>query len=324
VALEFLDGACLVGRLDLGERRVGQDDIAAALELLGALQRGDLDLAADVLGALAPLQLDRVKAVLVHDVLGHSQAGVFHVHLDEDLAVAFGVALVGLDPAVHLGGFLHEAVGPALEPRVDTADVLAADDRNAGNGGARGEVLPVLPGDFRGAQRTREDGEFHLDLLRPAVLGLRVDIGEQGRVGPGLHALGQAMSADGVALDAQVGVVQGIVLVGTGGHVAEFRGIEHLAAPERREPDLAAAPAAVHAARADARHGDHAPRAVKGPCRLVRIGLPQVHMLVLLLPPAELKKGVQSLALDAFIQKVTVPLPELQKRVKHFHRRPGR
>ncbi len=153
-----------------------------------------------------------------------------------------------------------------------------------------GEVLPVLPGDFRGAQRAREDGELHLDLLRPAVLRLRVDQGEQGRVGPGLHALGQALGADGVALDAQVGVVQGVVLVGAGGHVAEFRGIEHLAAPERREPDLAAAPAAVHAARADARHGDHAPRAVKGPRRLVCIGLPQVHTLVLLPLSCGIKK----------------------------------
>ncbi len=274
MALEFLDGARLVGRLDLGERRVGQNDVAAPLELLGAFQRGDLDLAADVLGPLAPLQLDRVEAVLVHDVLGDPEAGILHVHLHEDLAVAFPVTLVGLDPAIHFGGLFHEAVGPELEPCVDAADILAADHGDAGHGSAACEVFPVLTGDFRGAQRAREDGELHLDLLGPAVLGPRVDVREQGRVGPGLDALGKAVGANGVALDAQVGVVQGVILIGPGGHVAEFLGIEHFAAPERRQPNLAAAPAAVHAARADAGHGDHAPRAVKGPGRLVCIGLP--------------------------------------------------
>ncbi len=83
-----LDGAVLEGGLDDRAGRVGGDDVAAPLEFQGALEDVDLDLAADALGALAPLELDGVQAVLVEDVLGDAQAGVLDVHLHEDLAVA--------------------------------------------------------------------------------------------------------------------------------------------------------------------------------------------------------------------------------------------
>ena len=102
VALELLDGAVLEGGLVDRVGRVGGDEVAALLQFQGPLEAVDLDLAADALGALAPLQLDGLEAVLLADVLGHAEAGVLDVHLDEDLAVALVVAPVDLDAAVHV------------------------------------------------------------------------------------------------------------------------------------------------------------------------------------------------------------------------------
>jgi len=91
------------------------------------LQAGADLLAGDALGALPPLELDRVQAVLVEHILGHAEARVLDVHLHEDLAVALMVALVRLDPAVHFRRALDLAVLVEHQLRVDAAGVLAAD-----------------------------------------------------------------------------------------------------------------------------------------------------------------------------------------------------
>ena len=69
--------------------RIGQHDIPARLQFLCLGQILDFHFAADVLRALAPLQLDCLHAQLLDGVFLHAQHGVFHVCLNEDLAVAF-------------------------------------------------------------------------------------------------------------------------------------------------------------------------------------------------------------------------------------------
>ncbi len=61
-----------------------------------------LDLAADALGALAPLELDGIELVLVDDVFSDAQPGVLDVHLHQDLSVSLMVLLIQGDPAVHV------------------------------------------------------------------------------------------------------------------------------------------------------------------------------------------------------------------------------
>ncbi len=119
-------------------------------------------------------------------------------------------------------------------------------------------MLPVLARDLGRAQRAGKDRHGHLDRCFPAVLYFGVDIAKNGRVGIGLDALGHALGADGIALDVQVGVVDRVVLVCAGRHVPKEPGIQHLAASERREPDLTTPLAPVVARRADTGHRDDA------------------------------------------------------------------
>jgi len=64
MALELLEGALLEGLDDERIGRIGKDDVAAFMEQLRLLQAVDLDLAADVFGALSPFQLDAFDAQL--------------------------------------------------------------------------------------------------------------------------------------------------------------------------------------------------------------------------------------------------------------------
>ena len=278
VALELLDGAVVVAGLDDGVGRIGGDDVSASLELQGPLDRVDLDLPADALGALAPLELDGVEAVLAADVLGDAEPGILDVHLDEDLAQAAMIPLVGLDAAVHVGGRGDLALGIELQLGVDPADVLAADGGDARDCRSDGEVLPVLSGDLGGAQRAGEDGGRHPDLAVPTVLGLDAHCGEGAGIGVGLRAFGQPAPAQGVTLDIEVRVVDGVVLVAAGGDVAERAGVDQLAAPERGLEHLAVADTAVHAARAEARLGHHASRAVLGDRGVIGVGFLKIHL----------------------------------------------
>jgi hypothetical protein len=191
VALEVLDRAVLERRLDGGVARVGRDEIAALLQFQRPLDRADLDLAPDALGALAPLELHRGDAELLHAVLGDAQACVLDVHLHEDVAVAvLLVAAEQLHAALHVRRAADLAAAVALELGVDPAHVLAADDRHAGDGGPDGEVLPVLARDLGGAQGAREDRHLHLDPVGRAEGRLGIDHREQRVVGVALDARG--------------------------------------------------------------------------------------------------------------------------------------
>ena len=112
--------------------------------------------------------------MLTGNVLGNTKPGVLDIHLDEDFTVLVVEFLVGVDTAVHLGRFLDLMLGVKLEARVDTADVLTADECDAGDGGADCEVFPVCPCNFRRAERPGKDREAHLYFLVPAVLGLGI------------------------------------------------------------------------------------------------------------------------------------------------------
>ena len=245
--------------LHLGQGRVGEHDVAPLLQVQGPLEGLDLDLPADALGTLPPLELDGVQVVPGGDVLGRPEARVLDVHLDEDLAVSLVELLVGLDPPIHLGGLLDLALGIEHQVRVDPADVLAADDGDPGDGRADREMLPVLPGDLGGPEGPGEDGDPQFHLLVPAVGGLGVHRVEDRRVGADIRPLREPLCAPGVPLDVDVGVVDGIVLVRPCGHLPEGPGVEHLAPAEGGEPDVAHPLAAVEAAGADAGHGSHVP-----------------------------------------------------------------
>ena len=252
--LELLDLSFFVGPLHIRAGRVGSDDVAPVLKLQRPLQGTDLDLAADALGALTPLELDGVEAVLFEHVLGDAEAGVLHVHLDENLTVPFVIPLVGLDAPVHLGRKLDLPVLIEFELGVDAADVLAADQGHAGDGRPDGEVLPVIPGDVRRAEGAGEDRHLHFDFLLPPVLCLGVGVGENSRVRIALDALRQSPRPHGVAVDVEVRVVDGVVLVGAGRDLPEGAGVDDFATPEGGEPDFTSPLAAVKTVGAETRH----------------------------------------------------------------------
>src|SRR5665811_929275 len=244
MALEFLDGripeSCLVGRI----RGIRCDDVPAPFQLQGTVQVVDLDLAADTLGSLAPLQLDRLHAQLLDHVLGNTDRGIFHVLLHDDVAIAFMVAPVGLYAALHLGRIRHLAVGVELQLGVDATDVLTADEADAADGSANGKVLPVDARDLGAAQGAGEHGHLHFDLVHSAVGRLGVDRREDRVVGICLDAL----SAERITVDVEMGIIDGIILVGSRSDGAEGTRIEKLPAPESSLPDVALAGAVVETA----------------------------------------------------------------------------
>ena len=204
MSLELLDGPVVEGFLNVMEGRVGQDEVTPILELLGPLQGPYLDLTADALGALAPLQLDGIQVVFLRDVLCGSQPGILHVHLDQDLAVAFMKLFVDLDPAVHLRRLDDFAVIVSHQSGVHATDVLPAYQGNPRDGSTNGEVLPVDPGYICGSQRAGEDGNPHLNLLVPSILGLGIYLMKYGSVRVRFDPLGQSFGSCGIALDVQV------------------------------------------------------------------------------------------------------------------------
>src|SRR5208337_729946 len=113
------------------------------------------DLSPDAFCTLSPLELDGVQVVFACDVLRGPEPGVFDIHLDKDLPVAFAQFPFRIK----------------FEIRVDTTDILPADDREAGNGGADCEVFPVDLCDLRGPESPGKDREAHLYFSVMAVLG---------------------------------------------------------------------------------------------------------------------------------------------------------
>ena len=251
VALELLEAALLEGRDDVGVLGVGQDDVALLLEGLGLLDGLDLDLAADVLGALAPLELDGLDAQLLDGVFLDAEAGVLDVGLDDDVAVAVSCqSWKRLDAELHVRGADDPAVLD-LGLVVHAADVLADGQDGPGDGRPVRRARPVLLGDVGRAHAGDDEGHLELDVLVAADLGLDGDLLEGGLVAVGRHAPG----ALGRAHDAEVGQVDGIVLLAARGDDAEGLGIEDLGPAVGGFPDLAHPDAAVDAGHAHAAEG---------------------------------------------------------------------
>ena len=224
------------------------------------------------------------SSCLFEDVLGHAEARVFDVHLHEDLAVAFVVALVGFDAAVHLRRLLDLAFASSsspgsmpqtFSPQTSVTPEMAAPTAKCSQFFRAISVEPSAPG---------EDGQPHLHLLLPAVLGLGVrPTGKSAVSGPAFTPLGRPFAPHGIALDVQVGVVERDSSCPRRRHLAECHGIEHLAAAERREPDLAAAPASVHASACRCRTWDHVLDRLKVPVASLAFGCLRFISLLLFL-----------------------------------------
>ena len=243
VALELAEDA-VVECLDDG--RVGgvrEHDVAALIEHLGPREVVDLDLAADVLGALAPLQLNHFDAEGLDGILEDAQAGVLDVGLDDDGAVTVTLPLaVGLD-AVPEVRRLDDLAILNRGLHVHAADVLTDGEGNAGEGTADGQAVPVVLGDIGGAQARDDEGEAALDAIAAAHRGRDVNAGEQGHVGVCVYAVG----TDGAAHHVEVRQVNGVPLLRGGGDLTERLGIDHLGGPHGRATDLAGPRTAVDA-----------------------------------------------------------------------------
>ena len=249
VPCEGGDGAALEGCLHFRIVGVRVYNVAAVAEELGILQGGDLDFAADHLGALAPLELDDdLIAVLFDEVFGHAVPRVFHVHLNDDGAVAVIVALEDLDPAIQ---FRRRADLPALELRflVHAHHVLTDHDGEAADRRARGKGTPVLGRDEGGSQRSGHDrhAALHLHLVAEDRLG--VHVGKHAVIGVAGHVRADPLGAVGIPLDPHgvVSQAQGGHVPGACGDLAESARVEHLAPLERRQPRFAFALAVSHA-----------------------------------------------------------------------------
>jgi hypothetical protein len=83
VPLELLEGSLLEGRDDPRIGRVRKHHVAALVKELGLLEVRDLDLAADVLRALTPLELDPGHAEGLDGVLQDARHRVFAEPLPE-------------------------------------------------------------------------------------------------------------------------------------------------------------------------------------------------------------------------------------------------
>ena len=134
-----------------------------------------------------------------------------------------------------------------------------------------------------------EDRHPHAHGVHVTVDGGRVDHREDGLVRVGLV---DGLGPPGEAEDVQMRVVDRVLLVPAGGHVAEGTRVDDLPAAEGRLEHVAVALAVGHAARADARAG-HVSRAVSGLQCLVRTGVREIHARspLLILATAQLSRS---------------------------------
>ena len=142
------------------------------------------------------------------------------------------ITLIGFDPAVHFGRFFNLAFAD-FKTGVDSADIFAAHQSDAGNGGAGGKMFPVFTGNLSRTKRPGKYGQAHLYFLFPAVFRFRVDGGKYRRIGACFDALGQTFGAYRIPLIAQMRIIQGVILVGARRHFTKADRVEHLPSPER-------------------------------------------------------------------------------------------
>jgi hypothetical protein len=76
---------------------------------------------------------------------------------------------------------------------------------------------------------------------------LGVYIREERGVRAGLNPGRQSIRTHGIPLNAEMGIINGIILVRSCGYLSERPGIEHFSATERSQPGLATSPASIKA-----------------------------------------------------------------------------
>ena len=154
-----------------------------------------------------------------------------------------------LEAAVELGRNLNPVL---LEDRfaVHADDVFADDDREAGQGRADRDGLPIASGHERGAQGAGHDGQAAFDRFLAAEPGAEVHLGEDAFIGIALAAV----PAVSIPLDSQrvIADAQGRHLARTRGDVPKFSRVENLASPQGGEPGFTFAFASGIAKRAEA------------------------------------------------------------------------
>ena len=273
MAFELLQGTGLERGLIGRHFRIGRDDITALLQLQGALEGIHLDFAPDALGPLAPFELDGFDTELVQDIFGHAVAGVFHIHLHQDIPIAVMVAAVGLDTALHLRGALDQTVSVKLQFRIDAADVFPADQGDAADGGPHGEMLPVLAGNIGTAQGTGKNRHLHFNFVVGTEFGLRVHGREGGLVGIGLDPFG----AERIPHDVEMGIIHRIVFVRPGRYPSEGLRIEQFPAAEGGPEGVAVAFTPVNTAAAQAGLRRHIAGSILGLEDVVGVRSLQIH-----------------------------------------------
>src|SRR5450759_383072 len=264
VALEVLHSADLERLDDLRVIRVRQDDVALALHLTRLLYGLQPDLAADVLGALAPFQLNGLDAQVLEDVPRHAEVRVLHVELHDDVPVPFQLPVaVRLYPVLHVGRLRDLAVldaGSVVSP----ADVLAYLQDGPRYRASDRERVPVPLCHVGGTEPRHHERQAQLDRVLVADGGLDVHSGEHGVLAVGRNAMGP----HGRTHDVEVGEVNGVLLLRSRRHHAERLRIDALGAAYRGLPDLTHADASLHASGAHAAERAYAVRrAVLRQCR---------------------------------------------------------
>jgi hypothetical protein len=253
MTFELLEGSAFESPDHVRIGRVWKHYIPSLVEHLGLLQAPDLDLAADVLGALPPLELDHLDAELVDCVLLDTEPGVLHVRLHDDRSVAVVLGfLVEVDPALQVDGVGNPAV---LEDGagVHAGHVLTDRQARPRQGAPDRETFPVVLRDIGGADARDDPRVLELQAAIVTEGDLQVHVREDRQVAVRFDA----NRADRGPHDVEVGVVDGISLLGRGRDHAERLGVDHLVTPVGGLSDFAHADAAVHARDAHPRLGRH-------------------------------------------------------------------
>ena len=142
--------------------------------------------------------------MFVNDVLGNTESGILNIHLHQHFAAALMVTTILLNTPVHIRRIFYFAVLVKLQPRVDTADVLTADESDAANSRAHSKMLPVSAGYLCGTQGTGEYRNLHFNPCVPAVLGFCAHRGESGGVRVADNSFRHAPGTHGVPLDVEM------------------------------------------------------------------------------------------------------------------------
>ena len=204
MTFEFPNSAFLKGCLNNRAGRIGRNKISSFLKFQRPFNSANLDFTTDTLGALSPLQLNGLKAMFFHNIFRNSQAGVFHIHLNQDFTIPLMKTLVNFNTSVHIRRFGDFSLCVQFKLGIDTAYILSADQRHATDGGAYCKMLPVLSGNFSRSECTGENRCFHLDFNVPAVFCFGIDSRKDSGIRTDNDTRRKPCGTHGIALNVQM------------------------------------------------------------------------------------------------------------------------